>query len=207
MRAFRTGTRTRVEEGARPAESAHRSGRGFSDLQDLRRRPDDSRQWCTVSPAHVSQDPVHHPRLGDEAQEVHLTPAVGAQQRNRELGIRMALGAQSRDMMHMIVRQGVRLSLLGIAVGLVLAVAVSEGLSHFLWGLSPFDPLTFGAATGLLFATSLVAIIFPARQATRADPIILSGRVAGRDPVAAGTGVPPFETVRSLKAVPRDHRG
>ncbi|MFC1530084.1 ABC transporter permease [Gemmatimonadota bacterium] len=103
---------------------------------------------------------------------VYGVMAFGVSQRNRELGIRMALGARSSDMMRMVVRQGVRISLIGIVIGMILALAVSNGLTHFLWGVSPFDPLTFGTVAVILFSTALAATFFPARRASKADPMI-----------------------------------
>jgi predicted permease len=103
---------------------------------------------------------------------VHGVMAYSVSQQNREMGIRMALGAREGDVVRMIVRQGSRLALTGIIIGLVLAAGVSSGLSHFLWGVSPFHPVTFASVTAVLFATTLAATFFPARRATRVDPIV-----------------------------------
>ncbi len=102
---------------------------------------------------------------------VYGVMAFMVSQRNREMGIRMALGACEGDVVRMVVGQGTRLALLGIVIGLALAAGVSSGLSHFLWGVSPFHPLTFGTVTVVLFAAALAATFFPARRATRVDPI------------------------------------
>ncbi len=97
---------------------------------------------------------------------------LGVSQRTQELGIRMSLGAQRRDVMSMVVRQGTILALVGIVVGTVAALGVTRGLSRFLFGVSPFDPLTFGGVAVVLFLAGLLATFFPARRATKVDPVV-----------------------------------
>jgi ABC-type antimicrobial peptide transport system permease subunit len=92
--------------------------------------------------------------------------------RTRELGIRLSLGAQRRDVLSMVVRQGTILALLGIGLGVVVALGVTRGLSRFLFGVSPFDPVAFGSVAGLLFVAGVVATFFPARKATKVDPLV-----------------------------------
>ena len=103
---------------------------------------------------------------------VYGVMAYGVTQRTQEVGIRMALGAQPGDIMTMMVRQGSRLALLGIALGLLLASACARVLSFFLFGVSPFDVPTFAAVTVALATASLVACWLPTRRATRIDPLI-----------------------------------
>jgi putative ABC transport system permease protein len=91
--------------------------------------------------------------------------------RTQEMGIRMSLGARRGDVMGMVIRQGAVLTLLGIGVGVVLALVVTRGLSFFLFGVSPFDPLTYAAVSVLLLGAGAVATIIPARRATRVDPV------------------------------------
>jgi len=92
--------------------------------------------------------------------------------RTQEMGLRMSLGAQPGDVMGMVVRQGAVLALAGVVVGIGLALVVTRGLAFFLFGVSPFDPLTFGSVTGVLFAAGVSATFLPARRATRVDPVV-----------------------------------
>lgn len=93
-------------------------------------------------------------------------------QRTREIGIRMALGAQPRDMLKMVMRYGATLTLIGLAIGLAGAFALTRVISGLLFNVSATDPLTFTAITLLLALSALAATYFPARRATKVDPII-----------------------------------
>ena len=93
-------------------------------------------------------------------------------QRKRELGIRIALGARAADVLGLIVMQGLKPTLIGTAVGLVAAFAVTRLLREMLFGIRPVDPLTFAAMTLLLVCISVVACFLPARRATKVDPLI-----------------------------------
>jgi predicted permease len=92
-------------------------------------------------------------------------------QRTREIGIRMALGARRRDVLGLVLRQGVRLTLIGLAVGLLAAWGVTRLLTALLHGVSSTDPLTFAGAAFLLLSATLLACYLPARRATKVDPI------------------------------------
>jgi putative ABC transport system permease protein len=91
-------------------------------------------------------------------------------QRRREVGIRMALGAAAADVQRMFVGSGLRLAGIGMVVGVGVALAVSRFLTSLLFGVSPFDPLTYGAVAAMLTAVALVATWLPARQASLVDP-------------------------------------
>ena len=93
-------------------------------------------------------------------------------QRTQEIGIRMALGAQPRDVMTMVVREGGRLALAGITIGTVLAFTLMQIVKSSLYGVSAADPLTFLAVAVLLAGVALVACYIPARRATRVDPLV-----------------------------------
>jgi putative ABC transport system permease protein len=93
-------------------------------------------------------------------------------QRTHEIGVRMALGAQTRDVFSFVVRQGLRLIGLGLLLGLLGAYAVTRFLAQVLYGVTATDPLTFALVAGLLLITALTACVIPARRATKVDPLI-----------------------------------
>jgi putative ABC transport system permease protein len=93
-------------------------------------------------------------------------------QRSRELGVRLALGADSREVLGLVLVQGLRLALAGVVIGLVAAFAVTRVMKNMLFGLSSTDPLTFVAISLLLVAVALVASYLPALRATRVDPVV-----------------------------------
>lgn len=92
-------------------------------------------------------------------------------QRTKEIGIRVALGAGSRDVVAQIARQGLALVGLGTAAGLVASLAVTRVIERFLWGVTATDPLTFIAVILLMAAVAVLACYVPARRALRIDPI------------------------------------
>jgi putative ABC transport system permease protein len=93
-------------------------------------------------------------------------------QRSRELGVRLALGADSREVLGLVLVQGLRLALAGVVIGLVAAFGVTRVMKNMLFGLSSTDPLTFVAISLLLVAVALVASYLPALRATRVDPVV-----------------------------------
>ena len=93
-------------------------------------------------------------------------------QRRREVGIRMALGAQGESVQRIFVTRGLTLAAAGLAIGLIGAAAMMRLLSSFLFGVNPFDPVTYVAVTAGLGLVALIATWLPARQATRIDPMM-----------------------------------
>jgi putative ABC transport system permease protein len=89
-----------------------------------------------------------------------------------EIGIRMALGASHTDVVWMVLRRGLQLVGLGVGVGLLASFAVARLIANQLWGVSPHDPLTLGAVVAVVALTGLVACYFPARRATKVDPLV-----------------------------------
>jgi predicted permease len=92
-------------------------------------------------------------------------------QRAHEMGVRVALGASSFDIFRLVVGRGAALAIAGAAVGCMLAVLGTRALGSLLYGVSPTDPITFGAAVGLFVAVAVAASSGPARRATRVDPV------------------------------------
>jgi putative ABC transport system permease protein len=98
--------------------------------------------------------------------------AYSVGQRTHEIGVRMALGASSRNVLQLIMLQGVKLTLLGVAVGIAGALAVTRFLAFLLFGITATDPITFAGITLLLLIVALAACYVPARRAMKVDPII-----------------------------------
>ncbi|HWA87460.1 MAG TPA: ABC transporter permease [Opitutus sp.] len=109
--------------------------------------------------------------LGLAAVGIYGVTAYSVSRRTTEFGVRMALGAQSADVVWHVLRRGLALAGAGTAIGAALALALARLLARFLYGVSPFDPATFGVVALVLVAIALLACWLPARRATRINPI------------------------------------
>jgi len=103
---------------------------------------------------------------------VYSVLAYTAAQRTHEIGIRMALGAETRDVLRLVVTMGVRLVALGAVIGLVASLLLARVIATQLWGVSPYDPMTLSGVTILLLLTGLIACWIPARRASQVDPLV-----------------------------------
>jgi putative ABC transport system permease protein len=98
--------------------------------------------------------------------------AYSVTQRTNEMGVRMALGAQKSDVLKLVLGQGVRLAMAGVAIGLIAAFGLVRIISKLLFALNAADPITFAATAGLIVAVSLVASYIPALRAVKVDPVV-----------------------------------
>jgi putative ABC transport system permease protein len=103
---------------------------------------------------------------------IYAVLSFAVTQRTQEIGVRVALGAQPRDILRMIFSLGFKLFLVGAAIGLAASLALSRALVHLLFGVRAYDPASFAGVTMLLAAVALLACYIPARRATRVDPLI-----------------------------------
>jgi predicted permease len=98
--------------------------------------------------------------------------AYSVSRRTREIGVRVALGARSIDVLRMIVGQGLRTIVIGVAMGIAGSLALTRTVESLLFGVTATDPLTFGSVTVLLVGVALLACYIPARRATKVDPMV-----------------------------------
>lgn len=98
--------------------------------------------------------------------------AYVAAQRTQEIGVRMALGAQQRDVLSMVLSHGLKLAVAGVLLGVAISTGLTQLLRRFLFGASPFDPLAFAASVLAWIAIAALASYIPARRATKVDPVV-----------------------------------
>jgi putative ABC transport system permease protein len=98
--------------------------------------------------------------------------AYAVSQRTHEIGVRLAIGAQRRDVLHLVLRDGAKLTLVGIAIGIIAALALTRLMASLLFEVTPTDPATFSVVTILLAVVAFAACYLPARRATRVDPMV-----------------------------------
>ena len=96
--------------------------------------------------------------------------AFSVGQRTREFGIRIALGASTGDVLRLVLRSGLKMIVIGLGIGLIATLALTQSLQSVLFGVKPIDPLTFTAAAGTLIIVALTACAIPALRAARVDP-------------------------------------
>ena len=96
--------------------------------------------------------------------------AFSVTRRTQEIGVRMALGAQRNDVLRLVLREGARLAILGVTIGIAASLVITRFLSSLLFGVKATDPVTFGGVALLLTLVSLLASYIPARRAMRLDP-------------------------------------
>jgi putative ABC transport system permease protein len=97
--------------------------------------------------------------------------AYAVSQRTKELGLRMALGADRHDLLRLVVREGMIVAAAGIVMGVLIAVAMGRALSALVFGISVWDPMTYAGVLIVLAAVSLIACLVPAFRASRVDPM------------------------------------
>jgi predicted permease len=102
---------------------------------------------------------------------LYAVVSYGVKSRTREIGVRMALGATTKNVLQLVSREGLRLTVIGLSLGVLFALVVAFGLSRVVFGVKAFDPIALPAVVLLLGTTALIACWLPARRATKVDPM------------------------------------
>ena len=167
--------------GLAPVDARAAASRAFGGLEQAKDRHRDARSFVWVDDA--VRDPRHSTRLLRRnplfALTAVLSLAIGiygvsaymVTSRTREFGIRIALGARPATVLAMVLRQGLSLAVVGSALGLALSAVAGRLMRAFLFGAAPVDLVTFVAVAGTFLPVGLAASYWPARRATRIDPI------------------------------------
>jgi ABC-type antimicrobial peptide transport system permease subunit len=100
------------------------------------------------------------------------TMAYSVARKTHEIGIRVALGANPSNILGMAIRQGITLTLIGLAIGIIAALGATRLISSMIFGVTPYDPATFLAVAAVLLAVAFLACYIPARRAMRVDPMV-----------------------------------
>ncbi len=103
---------------------------------------------------------------------LYAVTAYAVSQRTHEIGVRIALGAQSRDVLKLVVKQGMTLTMIGVSIGIIAAIGLTRLIQNLLFGVSATDPMTFISLVSLLMIVALAACWIPAQRATRVDPLV-----------------------------------
>jgi ABC-type antimicrobial peptide transport system permease subunit len=103
---------------------------------------------------------------------LYAVVAYSVTQRGQEIGVRIALGAQRSDVLRLILSQGSRMALIGVAIGIAAALGLTQLMASELFGVTAHDPLTFLGIAAVLMLVALAACYIPARRAMRIDPIV-----------------------------------
>jgi putative ABC transport system permease protein len=103
---------------------------------------------------------------------IYGVTSYAVNQRTNEIGIRLAVGAKAQDVFRLMMIQGMKPAVIGLAIGLIAAIGLTRLMASLLFGVSATDPMTFGALTVILLSVALVACFFPARRAMKVDPMI-----------------------------------
>ena len=130
---------------------------------------------ATMTAAIITVHAKNGPWVTDNGWELNALYGVIAfsvARRTREIGVRMAIGANPSDVLSMVMRQGFSIVAIGLVAGGLLAAGAASALSGLLYGISPTDPLTFAGVTLLLASVAGIAALVPARRASRLDPLV-----------------------------------
>jgi putative ABC transport system permease protein len=140
---------------------------GVRTMEEVLSRSMSTRRWRTLLLSLFAFTALGLACLG-----IYGVTAYSVTQRTHEIGIRMTLGAQKGDVLRLVVVQGLKLAVVGVAAGLLAALALSRLATSFLYGVEAADPLTLLAVSVVLIGVTAAACLVPARRAARVDPLV-----------------------------------